>query len=162
MDCIETSKMRNAWGEGVSWYIYIWWRQSQHNENYSSDYLKYAIYLAPIHFVFLPACLLLKKRELCLASQAICTPESVVFVSNGRCLCQFPYRSRGPSFVSPLCQEKWQPFRLFHRNTFICVRKSATELNMKGHGGCVTQEKAWTVHGLFRATTLHRRKTEGK
>lgn len=46
-------------------------------------------------------------------------------------------KEQGVLFVSPPCQEKWQPFRLFHRNTFICVRKAAGELRWKATGAAL-------------------------
>lgn len=76
---------------GISGFQTLFWGDDDNNK---SVQLEYVIYSAPLHFVFLcvhkrtsHAKLSAWKGE-CLAFKAICASDSVVFVSDGRCLRQ--------------------------------------------------------------------------
>lgn len=96
------------------------------------------IYSAPSTFVLVRACERPSSQAFCMKSrvfsffEAISASDSVVFVSDGRCLRQLPERSRGGLFVSPLCQEKWQPFRLFSQKHIHLCENGGRWTHMKG------------------------------
>lgn len=149
--------------------------EGDYNNQNTSVNPEYVIYSAPFHFcVSLCAWEGQSRQAFSMKGRVFSFWGYLCFWLCGVCVrwevpAPASLKEQGVLFVSAPCQQKWQPFRLFHRNTFMCVRKAAGELRWKATGPCVAQEgrlyvdfNANTTQGMWDRQTDEDRRKEGR